>query len=408
VSSIPLKIRQLYHRYVIPFPGQAAVLGEAKPAPYMVISDHEGNTFAIKGLVGEDCLIVWDYLKKAFITKPVTDFPVKVKGALRKLDRIELVGFTPPSLQCYDVAREMVALQGEGVVFITNESAEYPDSACCEGECDECACDSNKVKAVASVVPFPDDSTTKQYLLAWQFGVGAVFIEKPAASSGEKGDKGDKGDQGVQGIPGVKGDKGDEGEKGDKGDKGDTGAQGEPADIGDIIVSLTTAQVDRSSLVSAALTPSQDINANGVDINFEAASLLESAWTHAAGAPTFIVGSSDYSHVEITANIVYEKSSGGGHAPVHPILDLYKNGALIASATCQSGLILDDSSTSTIKGSNSIRFIDTGSISAGTSYKLRCRRGNTTTTPVTGLAGFFTAKAVARVDAATAVTLTSP
>lgn len=405
VSFIPLKIRELYHRYVIPSPGQSAVLGAAKPAPYMVIADNDGKCYAIKGLSGEDCIVVWDFETQSFLTKATTDFPVSVKGALEKRDGIELAGFSPPSSACYDKAREVMALKGDGIVFITSKTVEYPDDACCQDDDCGCGCDSYKSVSVASVIPYPDDSTETVYILTWQFGVGFVFIVQPDPIQGPVGDTGNTGDQGAQGNKGDTGAMGDPGPQGDPGVDGLDGADAPPFDPADVVVNLTTVDMDRSSLVAASLTAAQNINAAGASINFDPTSRAEADWAHVGGAATFVIDGTDYDHVEIDANIIYEEGTPGGGIPIHPILDLYKNGTIIASATSQNGHILDDAGADTVKGSNSIRFVDTGALILGTAYHLVCRQGNNTVTALTGVAGFFTAKAVARVAAVTDVTL---
>ena len=411
VSFIPLKIRELYHRWVIPSPGQSAVLGAAKPAPYMVISDNDGKTYAIKGLAGEDCIILWDFVAKAFVTKPLTDFPVSVKGALQKRDKIEIAGFQPPSSACYDKAREVMALKGAGIVFLTNETVEYPDSMCCDDTCgSDCKCDDNKIISVASVVLYPDDSSTKQYILAWQFGAPPVFIEKPAASSGEKGDPGAKGDQGVQGIQGTLGVKGDTGEACAKGDKGDAGEQGEAGNVGDITVTPTVVLVDAAIFIQAPLTGGQDVNGAGSDVNFGANVRAEGDWSHISGTPNFILGASaaDYNHVEITAHIQFDYGNAGGATPVLPVLELYKAGALVAEATVQHGYIDDDAGKNSEIGSNTVVFTDLGALVAGVSYKVRTQRGNDNTDPVAGVAGHITLKAVKRVSVVTEIELSTP
>ena len=160
VSQIKLKVSELWHKYVIPNPGGAAVIGAAKPAPYLLISDNNGKVYAIKGLTGENSIVVWDHDTQAWETKATTDFPVAVKGVLPKADGIELSGFRPPSEACYEKAREAVALKGDGIVFVTSTEATYPDSVCCDEDCNgaEDCCDYN-THAIASVVPYPSSPT---------------------------------------------------------------------------------------------------------------------------------------------------------------------------------------------------------------------------------------------------------
>ena len=81
VSFIPLRIRELYHRWVIPAPGQRPVRGESKPAAFTVIADTTGKCYAVKGLSGEDGVWVWDYKLQAWVVKPLTDFPLTTRGS---------------------------------------------------------------------------------------------------------------------------------------------------------------------------------------------------------------------------------------------------------------------------------------------------------------------------------------
>ena len=402
-SYIPLKITELFHKYVIPAPGGAAVVGEAKPHPYIIIADSSGKSYGVKGLVGEDCIELWDYETQMWTVKPVTDFPVTMKGFIPKVDEIELIGFQPPSEACYQKAREAMALKGEGIVFLTEKEQTYPDGVCCDDN-DCCECDSAKVASVASVVPYPDDADN-QYILTWQFGVGPAFIQMPALAQGPQGEQGVQGNQGVQGVQGPQGEQGVQGPQGPQGDQGVQGPAGNDAVIGSIVVTPTLVDVDASSIVSAPLTPAQNINAAGADINFDASTRSEVDWTHASGAPTFSLDGTDYDHVEITCNIIYEESTPGGGNPIHPILDLYKDGLLVASATSQNGHILDDAGQDTVKGSNTVRFVDTGALGVGSSWKVHCRQGNNNAGALTGVAGFFTAKAVKRVAAVTEIAL---
>lgn len=408
VSYIPLKIRELYHRWVIPSPGQSPVIGESKPAPYTVVADDTGKSFAVKGLAGEDCVWVWDYQKKGWVTKPLTDFPLTTRSAFQKVSGIELVGFTPPSEKCYDSPREMKALLGEGVVHLNNETAQYPDEACCDDPgCD--GCDAHKFHSVAGVTPWPDSNDEeKQFLYAWQFGVGPVWVDKPDASSGPTGPTGPQGPQGIQGIAGPTGPAGPAGATGATGAAGATGPQGEPGNVGDITVNETTVLFDRSSIVHADLTGGQNVNAEGVDLNFAVSSREEVDWTHTGGSATFLLDGTSYSYVEVCFNVVWDIGSPAGDAPVLPVFDLYKNGVIVASASSRSGLTLDDIGQNSVEGSSSLVFRDVGPLVAGTSYKIRCRQGNDNTAPVTGLTGYFSAKAVARVAAITGFTLTTP
>ena len=409
VSFIPLRIKELFHRWVIPSPGQTPVLGSSKPAPFTVIADSTGKCYAVKGLAGEDCVWVWDYKEQAWITKPLTDFPLTTRGAFEKVDGIELTGFAPPNAKCYENPREMKALKGDGLVFLTDKIVEVPDGVCCEDENCGCGCDAYKRQSVASVTAWPDSNDPeKKFSLIWQFGIGPAWIDYEVPGTGPQGPQGPQGEQGIQGIQGIQGPKGDTGATGAQGPQGDPGPQGEPAEIGDIVVNLTTVNVDRSAIVYSELTGGQNVNAAGVDINFAAAAVAETDWAHVGGAAPFVLDGTDYDYVEIEANIAWDLGGPGGGNPVNPIFDLYKNGVLVASATARHGTTLDDATQNTEEGSALLRFRDTGALAAGTSYKIRCRQGNDNTAAVTGATGFFSAKAVARVAAVTGVELSTP
>lgn len=409
VSFIPLRIKELFHRWVIPSPGQSPVLGASKPAPFTVIADSTGKCYAVKGLAGEDGVWVWSYEQQAWVVKPLTDFPLTTRGAFEKVDGIELTGFTPPNSKCFEAPREMKALKGEGIVFLTDKLVEVPDGACCDDENCGCGCDSYKRQSIASVTSFPDSNDPeKLFTLAWQYGIGPVWVDYVASGEGEQGPQGPQGEQGIQGIQGIQGPQGEKGDQGDQGPQGDPGPQGEPGDIGDIVVTPTTVNVETSNIVHAELTGAQNINAAGVDLNFQVATRDETDWTHAGGTPTFLLNGVGYDHVEIRANITWDKGGVGGGNPFNPILDLYKDGALVASASAMHGMTLDDAGQNTEKGSALIAFLDTGALVNGTSYKVRVRNGNDNTVSVNGASGFFSAKAVKRVAVVTEVALSTP
>lgn len=402
VSFIPLKVIELYHRYIIPSPGKAAVIGAAKPVAYLVVADETGKTYGIKGLAGEDCFLVWDYVTKKFLTKPITDFPIATRGALSKQSGIELTGFLPPSPSDASASRSVRALQGEGIVYMTNVEQEIP-----EGLTEDEAC-AYRIASLANTVPYPDDSSEKRYLVAWQYGVGLAYVEQPDAASGEKGEKGDKGDQGVQGLQGVQGGQGDKGDQGVKGDKGDTGGVGPAGDVGDITVNLTKTTVDSSSVVHAPLSAAQNVNPElATSLDFAATTTEEADWTHINDSPSFLLGSSDYDYVEITANIIYANITADDDAK-HPVFELYKNGSLIQSAGAFEGIIVNDVNKNSKLSGGKIVFRDSGTVLAGTTYSVKCRAGNDNLEQVIGLDGFFQAKAVKRVDAVVNVTLTTP
>ena len=438
VPWIPLKVTRLYHTYTIPSPGQNPVLGDALPADHIVIADSKGQAYAVKGLVGEDSIQVWDFELEKWVVKAITDFPLSTKGVFKKSDCVELIGMKPPSKDCYHAAREAMALKGDGVVYITNTQADYPDSACCEGECDECNCDAHKTHSIARVTPYPNDNTEgKVYIYSWTYDGGLQFIEQTSAGEGEKGDPGDSayevavanGFAGteeewleslkVQGDPGDPGDSAYEvavanGFAGTEeqwleslqGTDGIDGEDGQDAVIGDIVVTPTVTQVDASNIVFAELTGAQNINADNVDINFNIPARSEADWTHAGGTANFLLAGSQYDHVIISANITYQGDASG--TPIHPIIDLLKNGVVIASASAQHGAVSNGPVQNTINGSATIQFMDTGTLIDGVSYKLRCRQGNDNATSMNGVSGFFSAKAVKRVDVVTEIQLSAP
>ncbi len=404
VSQIKLKVSELWHKYVIPNPGGAAVIGAAKPAPYLLISDNNGKVYAIKGLTGENSIVVWDHDTQAWETKATTDFPVAVKGVLPKADGIELSGFRPPSEACYEKAREAVALKGDGIVFVTSTEATYPDSVCCDEDCNgaEDCCDYN-THAIASVVPYPSSPTADTtYFLGYTKDGGLSFVEdsENAGSKGDTGDKGATGATGAQGIPGEKGDKGDTGLTGSTGPTGPTG----PAPvINDITFTDSKVSVDVSTLVVAPITPAQDINGNGTSIGFGPAIKKEAGWTHIDGSSLFTIDGTGYDYIEIVANIVYTAGAPAGADPVHPILDLYVNGVLVPAASSRNGSVSDEAANNTVEGRQLIHYIDASTFVASQNYAVVCRRGNDNTTAITGIAGSISLKAVKRVDAVTSL-----
>ena len=166
--------------------------------------------------------------------------------------------------------------------------------------------------------------------------------------------------------------------------------------------------MDAADFVQASLTSGQDVNDNGVDINFGATVREEGDWSHVTGTPDFVLSSADYDHVEITANIQFDYGNAGGDTPVLPVLELYKSGVLVSGATSKHGFVADDAGQNSEVGSNTITYTDLGTIGAGVAYKVRCQRGNDNTDAVDGISGSFTLKAVKRIDVVTSLSLSAP
>lgn len=61
VSSIPIKVRSLWHRWWKPTALQRPILGEPLPFPYLVVADAQGNLHGIKGVADAEAgVIYWD------------------------------------------------------------------------------------------------------------------------------------------------------------------------------------------------------------------------------------------------------------------------------------------------------------------------------------------------------------
>ena len=399
VSHIPLKIRDLYHRYVIPAPGQHPVIGAAKPAPYMVVSDDTGKAWGIKGLSGEDCFVVWDFVSQKWGVKPLTDFPITMRGTLPKSTGVELVGFDIPDSDCIESARQLRALSGSGVVMLSSKIQKIEDG---------CACDPCNVTSEATVVRFPDDSSSAEYMLEWTFEHGLRFLPKDYI----RGEKGDTGATGAAGSNGAKGDTGDAGATGGVGLTGAAGAAGAPGSAGDaadLVVSTDTATLELTSVVVAPLTGGQNINAVDTDINLATATTIDApVWSHIAGTANFTLGADNVSRVEIVASVHFKNSDVGDAANpnVAPVLELWKNGTTLL-ATSASGLILNEITENHSESSNLVSYTDTSGTVSGASYKIVCRRGSDQDAPMIGISGYFSAKALTPVEVVTGVSISN-
>ena len=74
VSSVPIKVRSLWHRWWKPTALQRPILGDPLPFPFLAIADAQGNLHGITGREDKHCIPVWDYQNKVYTLMPIYDF----------------------------------------------------------------------------------------------------------------------------------------------------------------------------------------------------------------------------------------------------------------------------------------------------------------------------------------------
>lgn len=130
VSTVPLKVRDLWHKWWKPTSSSTPIIGEPMAADYLVVADQSGNIHGIKGLGEEASVPLWDPATKKHEMKPLSAIPQKVTGLVPRETEIELVGYVPiaDDGELTEI-RPLSALLGTGIIYLTEK-----DTA--EAECD--------------------------------------------------------------------------------------------------------------------------------------------------------------------------------------------------------------------------------------------------------------------------------
>ena len=122
VTSVPIKITTLWHRMYKVLAGSLPVPGEPLPFPYFTIADDQGNLHGIRGENSVDSVPVWSGTDLTFSFVPTGDLPACRKGSLDRELVVELVGFTPLSINdATDASRCQVGMAGEGVALLVSQ-----------------------------------------------------------------------------------------------------------------------------------------------------------------------------------------------------------------------------------------------------------------------------------------------
>jgi hypothetical protein len=146
VSSIPIRVRDMWHEWWRPARGRNPVPGVPKDFPYAVIADSAGDLHAIKGDPDADSVQVWNSSLNVFETLPVSAFPKKQRGLLPRAAALEIVGLAAiPENGSTTAVRDFSTLSGSGILVITQQDT-VPSNCACPG-CDPEA-------SVASVATF--------------------------------------------------------------------------------------------------------------------------------------------------------------------------------------------------------------------------------------------------------------
>ena len=150
VEHIPLVVRQFWHEWFKD--GVVSRLGRPKTAPYLVVSNENGEAFLVKGIAGKRTHLLSDSTTQQWVPTPTDQVPIEVSRHLPAQDELELVGFIPNAVIGSQAAvRDLKRLSGLGIVYLERQvTAPVPTP---EG-CPECEVDS--FTYVAKVLTFPE------------------------------------------------------------------------------------------------------------------------------------------------------------------------------------------------------------------------------------------------------------
>lgn len=170
VSSVPLRVNTLWHRWWKPTAASVPILGDPLAYPYGVVADANGNLHVIKGPADENAVPYWDAAAKESTQKPVSEIPLDRKGVLDRSNDIELVGYAPivaggnPA-----TVRPLKALNGGGLVVLTEAATVDNDCACAPGT-------GTASKASTLALPIPD--ANEVYVLKYSTALGLHWAEE--------------------------------------------------------------------------------------------------------------------------------------------------------------------------------------------------------------------------------------
>ena len=172
-SFVPLKVHQLWHRFV-DYHG-TAVPAEPKAAPFLAIADECGNIHAMGGLTEGFSALLHDKATGGWLPVDTGFFPKDHIGALGESPCIQLTGYRPlDALGTEEVRRDLEVLGGVGLILMSKMQAPVSEvGSCCE----------QGTQSVAKVLPYP--SEPGPWVLCFEDGeVSWQPKEAPATSSG--------------------------------------------------------------------------------------------------------------------------------------------------------------------------------------------------------------------------------
>lgn len=426
-KDIQLKVSKLWHQWYKPSAKSRPIPGDPNPHPYITIADEDGNLHLVRGLHDEDSIVKWDVETGMWEHVPTTSFPICTKGHLSRAEQLELIGFAPIPEEGGDLEANRCArvLCGNGVVFLQQELTTPPGA---DENCPETDYQENFRSCVAQVLTFPDDG--QQYNLVWNEDDGfhwAVYEGPEQGQQGADGDAGEAGADGADGAPGADGEDGADGLsayqiavnygyegtvqewlaslEGNDGDDGTDGLsayeiavnEGFVGDEAAWLASLaasatdvahTTIDVETTKMIGCTLSGTPDGNVTA-GLDFPAAAVLETGWVHGASSNAFaFTGSPRRVDIEVYAHYYHAATDTVGWENVAPVLELRRNGTLVATSATGLQLHQDDHTEST----NLIRFLD---VAPGTnpSYTVSTRREGANTAVLPIIAGRFNAVA---------------
>lgn len=175
VTSVPLKVSNLWHRWWKTSPTSRPIIGEPLDFPLHIVSDCNGNLHAIKGGTEEDSQHVWDYNAASWKTVPLSEIVPRRKGLIERTTGLEITGFVPiPLSSPSDSVRYEKVLRGEGLVVLTEQDTVFSDALCGAG----CTPTAGEKASLATVLDNPVPVADEVYVLKYSAALGMHWVEE--------------------------------------------------------------------------------------------------------------------------------------------------------------------------------------------------------------------------------------
>jgi len=152
VTSVPLKLRTLWHNYYKPSASSAPTIGEPLDFKHLVVADNDGNLHGIQGRRTEDSVFRWNSTTQTYEQIPESETTKCQKGLLPRLASLELVGYAPVADNNSNPVRCLSTLAGKGIIMFSQVATVTDPGDPCD----------SSLASVATILPYPEvDSILK-------------------------------------------------------------------------------------------------------------------------------------------------------------------------------------------------------------------------------------------------------